>query len=123
MRAFVAIWWLALFITTRAQSTCPAGAFPHNISGLQCLNMQPNPAMSARACCAACLEEECTVWNFSPDHGTQSCWLWHKPGAPKCYPPAGTWKIWLGGYTCHDDYSTISRTNTCHLQTHSDTVI
>lgn len=96
--ALVALSLLLLLTEVAADSrNC---SFPHSLAGLQCKNMHSNPSLTASACEAACCSDAaCSVWNFSPDHQAQSCWLWlnaPSPG-PHCAKPDGTWKTWLGG--------------------------
>jgi hypothetical protein len=99
----------AVAATTLASSTAePAPAqcsFAHNLTNLQCQNMRHNkaatPALCRQVCCSMrgeALAKTCSAWNFSPDGGPASCSLWVDSGSvPKCGPPAGTWKLWVGG--------------------------
>ena len=50
-RTFTVTAFTVLLTTTSGQSTCPAGAFAHNISGLQCENMQANAATFRKEYC------------------------------------------------------------------------
>eukprot|EP01051_Picozoa_sp_SAG22_P025575 SAG22_NODE_7645_length_720_cov_0.675241_2_plen_120_part_01 len=97
----------------RAASAC---SFAHNLTNLQCQNMRHDKATTPASCRQACcsmqaaasagimvapgeaMGEGCSAWNFSPDGGPASCSLWvDSQSVPKCAPPSGTWKLWVGG--------------------------
>ena len=89
-----------LFAAVHAASKAPPCApFPTNLAGLQCINLLGSPTAATSDECfqACCATPKCNAWNFSPGCGGDCCWLNTKDVAPKCYPPTGPWKTWVGG--------------------------
>ena len=93
--------WSAVQLSPVGRAIGSAGcSFPRNLTGLQCLNLQGDPAKSKTAAlCEAgcCANAHCSVWNFSPDGPACSLWTGHPSPGPKCARPEGTWKHWVGG--------------------------
>eukprot|EP01062_Namystynia_karyoxenos_P078830 TRINITY_DN817_c2_g1_i2.p1 TRINITY_DN817_c2_g1~~TRINITY_DN817_c2_g1_i2.p1 ORF type:complete len:932 (+),score=288.83 TRINITY_DN817_c2_g1_i2:121-2796(+) len=60
---------------------CPAGSFPDNLNGTQCLGLQEQAQIVSAAGCRAqcCQDETCAVWQWCPE------------GSSDCSPAATCW--------------------------------
>ena len=75
-----------------ARTSC---SFPSPLNNTQCHGLQPSAGVTSAIACkaACCAAPQCSVWQFSTEHG---CWIGDVAHST-CTPPDDGDKSWVGG--------------------------